>query len=251
MLRTLLLIVGIYTCTLFSVQAQMQIDSIDPMFHKASEKSLRLRKLQFPNIRSGFILGTNKSWLSVDLAPRVPGDSLVYANGYSKMGIELGLMGEYVFNPRWSLRLSPTISFQEHYIQFHYNHNGNVTDLQQRIDLAYLDVPLHLKLSTKRTGKLNYYWLFGGKTSYNLHDTENVDNTIRPFANQAIIKTKFQFWSADLGVGTSIVTKHNKLSFELKYSHGLNNILFNDGTFYSRSMSGLRTKMLTFTLIIQ
>jgi hypothetical protein len=184
-------------------------------------------------IHFGFSLGTNFMDFGV-----TPSDSARV--GTLKPGFSVGIITDLRLNRYLNLRCTPTLHFGERQLDYLF------TTASPSVISIPITLPFYLKYSAERKDNYRPYVIGGGGMYLNL----NRDQT------KAIVLQPLDFFT-EFGVGCDIYFSFFKLSPELKYSIGFNNMLTpmsqrgnptndNDKKF-TTALSKLTSRMLTLT----
>ena len=183
----------------------------------------------------GFSLGTNLMDFGV-----TPSDSARV--GTLKPGFSVGIITDLRINRYLNLRCTPTLHFGERQLDYRFN---NVIESTSVTSIP-ITLPVYIKYSAERKDNYRPYIIGGGGMYLNL----NRDQT------KGIVLQPLDFF-AEFGVGCDIYFSFFKLSPELKYSFGFNNMLTpmsergnptndNDKKF-TTTLSKLTSRMFTLT----
>lgn len=197
-------------------------------------------------IHFGFSLGVN----SMDFGIK-PSLQDINGNIYEaeistlKPGFSVGIISDLRLNRYLNLRFTPTLHFGEH--QLIYRAVG--TSIRDTISITSVPIclPLYLKYSSERKGNYRPYLLWGGGVYFDLGRDKGKAVLLKPLD----LYTEF-------GVGCDIYFSFFKLSPELKFAIGFNDMFTpldqrdagfisdNDKKF-SIALSKLTSRMLTLT----
>ena len=189
-------------------------------------------------IHFGFLLGINTMDFRVS-----PNDSARVS--LQKPGFTVGIISDLRINRYLNLRFIPSLHFGERQLNYPFK-IGNDTSLN--ISSIPICFPVYLKYSAERKGNYRPYLIGGVGVSYDLATNSNSDNpvTLKPLD----VYTEF-------GVGCDIYFSFFKLSPELKYSIGFNNIIVpidnrpglknTPKAQFTTAISKLASRMLTLT----
>lgn len=202
-----------------------------------------LRRFHF-----GFLLSYNTSDFYQTLKPAsVFTDSLLVLDHIKQPGFNLGIVASLNMNKNFSLRLLPTLSFQERILQYQFRKSdGKIATFQKPVESTYLEFPLLLKFRSDRINNFAVYLIGGGKFSIDMSSQADVNNNID---EEVVIKLDKYDYSAEVGGGVDMFLPYFKFGIELKTGVGIPNVLIDDGTRFSSPIQSLRTKtyVLTFT----
>jgi len=215
------------------------------------EKPMNYRRFDEKTFHFGFVLGANSS------------DFTVYQvlEAYEKFGVRSilnksqpgGQVGPVVTmslgTPIVRLRLTPTFSFQERILQYHFideSYTGNEF-MDERIQSANFNFPLMLQFRTHRVNNFAAYALLGFQYSLDLQSEEDASQMF----NDPFIKIKRNDWQGQVGGGIEFFATYFKFGMELKYSQGISNVLIQDGTTVSKPIDQLFNRVWSFSLIFE
>ena len=188
-------------------------------------------------IHFGFLLGINAMDFKVN-----PNDSARVSR--EEPGFTVGIISDLRINRYLNLRFIPTLHFGERALNYPFKVGSDSILNISSIPICF---PIYLKYSAERKGNYRPYLIGGVGVSYDLATNANSDNpvTLRPF----------NFYT-EFGVGCDIYFSFFKLSPELKYSIGYNDILVpveeragltGPKQRFTKAISQLTSRMLTLT----
>jgi len=219
------------------------------LIFKISSSALAQGNLQYVDdklIHFGFSLGVNA--MDFGIQPSMMDiNGNVYQTDVSilKPGFSVGIISDLRLNRYLNLRFTPTLHFGER--ELSYRAEGSTIDDKINITSVPICLPLYLKYSSERKGNYRPYLLWGGGVSLDLG---------RDKGKAVLLRTANYY--TEFGVGCDIYFSFFKLSPELKYAIGLNDILTpldqRDAGFispaderFSLALSKLTSRMLTLT----
>jgi len=217
----------------------------------------------------GFILGMNTMNFSVKPVDslsqiswnKAQAPDLISAQSYhvysvtasASPGFSVGILGNLRLMKFLDLRFIPTLSFGSRTLNYSIHaHNMTGTTVSdsafmvnKKVNSTYLTFPLLLKYRSWR--KDNYGAYFIGGINYSI-DLAAVKKT-KLDSGTGDIKLRTKDIGAEIGAGFDIYFAYFKLGVEAKMIYGLKNLVVNDNTLYSGSLSQLHSKvfMLSFT----
>ena len=159
------------------------------------------------------------------------------------IGGQLGILTTLKLGtPILKLRFMPTLSFEERVLNYTFEKitsSDTVLHLKdQRVNSTNLSFPFILMFRAKRLNNFTAYALIGGSYSIDLQSQENsAQNYFDPFLK--IGKNDFQ---GQIGGGVEFFAPYFKFAVELKYSHGVGNILIEEQTPFARPIEKLYNK---------
>ena len=151
--------------------------------------------------QSGFINDNGEVWFS-----EIPN----YSPGFA-----VGIVGDAYINQFMNIRISPTILLGDK--RFVFKEQSSEEEYNITVRNNYFSIPLHLKVSARRTNNYRPYLLFGGYGSMELASKKGMAVLLKPYD-----------FGIDIGVGCDFYLPMFKLAPELKFSFGLIDILDKD-----------------------
>lgn len=200
----------------------------------------------------GFLVGFNIQ----DLAIANNGLPYINENGIAEYwyadvpeyipGFSVGILGELKANEWLSVRLIPTMHFGDKKVVFKEQRTGKVTE--QYLKSTLLSVPVDLKISAQRFNNYRPYVVTGIAPSFDLTVKKGKELLVKP--------SDMMF---EIGMGIDLYYPFFKMIPELKFCFGLNDLLDSDrGDLkeasmlkYSKSISEIRSRMITLTLYFE
>ncbi len=196
-------------------------------------------------IRFGFTLGANTMDFRIKES-RIELDGMIYNARISQLspGFSVGVITDLRLHEYWNLRLIPALHFGERRISYRAS-DGKLSDVS--VASIPISLPIYLKYSSKRVGNCRPYLLGGPGLSFDLGRDPEKPVLLRPF----------DFY-AEFGVGCDLYFSFFKLSPELKFSLGFNDLFTplaerNSGFIreedkkYSLALSSLTSRMITLS----
>ena len=199
----------------------------------------------------GFMLGANSSDFTLYQVPQAYEQFGVRSiSNKSQPGGQVGpVVTMSLGTPIVRLRFIPTLAFQERIIQYHFiddTYTGSeFTD--ERVQSTNLNFPLMFQFRTLRINNFAAYGLVGFEYSLDLQSQEDASQMF----NDPFIKIKRSDWNGQVGGGLEFFATYFKFGMELKYTHGIGNVLINDGTTISKPLDQLYNRVWWFSLIFE
>lgn len=195
----------------------------------------------------GFTLGGNSAGFRVDY-DLTSIDSLISIQAESQGGFNIGIVSSYRFNEHLTLRFLPTLAFAQRNVTYIFQ--STVLDINETdtriVESTYIMFPVLFKFRSARYNNFAAYMLGGGNFAYDLSSQFDIDNNV--IVPEQVLKVQRQNWFAEVGFGTDFFLEYFKLSLELKYSHGLNDIFIKDDSYWAFPISGIKAQMITFSV---
>lgn len=198
----------------------------------------------------GFTLGLNS--LNYKLIPSeqlFTSDSIYAIEVDNSPGFHLGIVTDLRISDHLNLRCEPGMLFGERHLQYTVRSGGSVyapilkQDDPMIMPTIYLDVPLLLKFKAVRINNYRPYLIGGGSLKY---DLETIRTSKENDGYTLNINPLDYFW--ELGIGIDFYLVYFKLSTELKLCNGLNNLIRQENTDYSRTIDRLESRAIMFSL---
>lgn len=156
----------------------------------------------------------------------------------SKTGISLGIITNIKLADNFDLRFIPTVAIQ----QRNYVYQLKDSIQEKKLEAAYLDLPLLVRVKSNFYKNKRVYIISGFKFSSNLVSDKKVKN------NPSILKTNPMDLSLEMGVGIDLYGERVKVCPELRYSMGLLNIYNPENTHFGEAIHRLSSQLLTLVI---
>ena len=197
--------------------------------------------LNLPNydnkpIHFGFIIGLNNLDFKLTPVSNVD-DELYLIQSQNQKGFNLGVVSNMRLGNNLDFRFIPTLSLAERRIFYTLNDNTVLTDENKKIESTFIEFPLSIKYKSSRYNNGRAYIMTGLKYSLDLASQRNIDDE-----GLEIVKIKKDDFLYEIGLGLDFYLPYFKFSPELKANFGLTNLVVNDGSIYSRSIKGMKTR---------
>ncbi len=170
------------------------------------------------------------------------------ANSIISPDFGVGIIGDVRLGNNRSpfiLRFAPGVNFRTRRVEFG-AHGSTQPDTvyTQEVSSTVVDFPLMLKYQSERRRNTRVYMLAGVKPSVSVttRRTDLLRNRLMVNDNDITL---------EYGVGLDLFYPLFKFAPELRFSHGLRNLLIDRPDAYSRSLQSLRTNTVTLYLNIQ
>ena len=191
------------------------------------------RKLHY-----GFILALNSTRFRPDLSSTYIGDTISSIQSPAAMGFTLGFIVNYKLTDYLDLRLTPGVSFYERTVNYNFASGFSKSQTQENV---FIELPLLLKYKSQRRKNTRLYMIGGLKTAFEAGAKKNQ-------RQKSDLRTNSFDLSIDYGFGFDFYFKFFKFAPELRFSHGIMNLLINDPNVYSHSLIGLTSHTVTLYL---
>ncbi len=197
--------------------------------------------LNLPNydnkpIHFGFLIGLNTLDFKLTPVSNVE-DELFVIQSQNQKGFNLGVVSNMRLGNNLDFRFIPTLSLAERRIFYTLNDNTVLTDENKKIESTFIEFPVSIKYKSSRYNNGRAYIMTGLKYSLDLASQRNIDDE-----GLEIVKIKKDDFLYEIGLGLDFYLPYFKFSPELKANFGLTNLVVNDGSIYSRSIKGMKTR---------
>lgn len=156
-------------------------------------------------------------------------------------GFNVGIIMDFRLGNNINLRLTPSFNFLDQKIYFI---KDNIETVEPKnTGVSNFELPLYIKYRSDRINNGRVYILCG--SSFIL-DLSNEDS-----ANQTNLDFKMINYTADIGFGIDMYFAYFKLSPEIKYSHGLRNMLEYQSNNISNQLKRLSTRAILISLTFE
>lgn len=211
----------------------------------ATDTQKRLPKYDRQRMHFGFTLGMNSTTFMVRNVENIQQyDSVFVIDPQPQMGFNLGIITDMRIGQHFNLRFIPDLSFADRKLKYTLSTLDTLgqpvqRSEEQKLESVLLEFPLSLKFKSVRINDGNWrvYILGGGKIMMDLAS----QSKIKTGANEVVVKLDRLDYAYEVGVGFDIYMQYFKFSPELKVSFGLNNLLVQDETVYTRTISKLNS----------
>lgn len=196
-------------------------------------------------ISYGFLIGLHTSTYEVkynDNFVTQSFDTVHSVQGGFTSGFSLGFLVNYRLHEMLDLRILPKAGFYNHKLTYYYTDG---TTRQQGVETTMVELPIMIKYKSMRRGNVRMYMVGGftpGIEASGKNDAETTAETIdiRQF-NITI----------DAGLGFDFYFPLFKLSNEIRFSHGLVNMLGSESSIYSQPLKHINTNTISVFFIFQ
>ncbi len=209
------------------------------------DKQKRLPKYDRQRMHFGFTLAVNSSNFSIRNVKDIQQyDSVFSIESHPKVGFNLGIITDLRIGQHFNLRFIPDLSFADRVLRYTLTVPDSLgrpvsRTQDQKTQSVLLELPLSLKFKSVRINDGNWrvYVLGGGKMMIDMAS----EAKIKTVGNEVVIKLNRIDYAYELGVGFDIYMQYFKFSPEFKVSLGLNNLLVQDETVYTRTISKINS----------
>lgn len=234
-----------YIFTFLIINSALVLKAQDP-----NERG-NLRNYYNQPLHFGFALGINKANFVIRPERNFEQfDSLKTIISYPKTGFNLCIVSEVRLQKYLTLRFLPNIAFSDRNVEYYFQGINDTITRVKKIESAFLNFPLDIKLRSKRVNNVGAYLLAGGGYALDLQSKRKVDNT-GVILSEQILKLKRDDFFYEAGAGVEFYLEYFKFAIEGKVSLGLNNLIIKDNTIFSNPIDKLRSKVFLISITFE
>jgi hypothetical protein len=162
-----------------------------------------------------------------------------YAHAKNTPSFSTGFIISLRLNDYMNLRFLPGVGFYSRAVE--YKFPGADAAVVQEVNSTVIELPLLVKIRSERRMNTAMYFVVGGRAGVDVSSRrkDRIENQLRAEADNMAI---------DYGVGLDLYYPFFKFAPELRFSHGLNNLLVPDPNPFSRSLQKMTTHTVTLFL---
>lgn len=203
-------------------------------------KSAQKRNMRFLNY--GFFIGAASTKYIAQFSESIGSTGTDSTNALlvtpkNSVGFSLGFVMNFNLDPSWSVRLLPTYSIYERNIDYVFADSSTIS---QVVANNMVEVPLLLKYRSQLRGTRGMYMVAGVKPAFSVSAQKAEDAEILRVANTNI--------SLEYGFGFDVHFSFFRFSPEIRFSHGISNLLIQDNNRLSTPLKRLSTHNVTLYL---
>ncbi|MCH8546562.1 MAG: PorT family protein [Cryomorphaceae bacterium] len=195
----------------------------------------------------GFYLGLNYTDFQIRHEPNL-NDVDNYFSGVTQTvpGYHVGIISELKLAKYLAIRLNPTFSTTVRRVTFDvYSRTLNRRDyLIRDVESSFIELPLELKLKSKRIDNYQMYLLAGLRYNIDLASNEKV-------FDPELLKIKVNDFSYEFGVGFDIFFEYFKMSPQIKGFFGFADVIVRDDGVYPAGINQLLTRGMLFCITFE
>lgn len=156
-------------------------------------------------------------------------------------GFGLGFIASYGITKYIDIRILPSAAFYERSIDYRFAKGGTNTQL---IESTFLELPVLIKYKSVRRGNVRMYMVGGVKPSIEIGSNKRERTKDRLVTDNMDLTVEY-------GMGLDLFYTFVKISPELRFSHGVRNMLIKDTSPYSRGLEGLNSHTISLYLFFE
>ncbi|PWJ57037.1 outer membrane protein with beta-barrel domain [Dyadobacter jejuensis] len=166
-------------------------------------------------------------------------DSAFLVESPKTAAFRMGFTINAFLNDRFDIRTTPSVSLYDRQLRLSYpNGSSQITKRES----TWVEIPLLLKYKSKRRGNNRMYMIAGCSLGLETNVKRNRGG------NSAVLDTRTSDFTFDYGVGFERFFEFFKFAPELRFSHGMGNVLNPSTTANTMGIKNLRTHTVTLYL---
>jgi hypothetical protein len=189
----------------------------------------------------GFTLGLNSTRFRPVASSIYYSDSLVSIRSKPAGGFNLGFVVNMRLSKYFDARLLPGVAFYTRAVQYKF---ADGTNNNQTAESVFIETPLLLKYKSQRRKNHRLYAVGGLKTCFEA-------GAKKKEKRKSELRTNNFDFCVEYGFGIDLYFQFFKFAPELRFSHGLSNLLNKDPNLYSESLTKLTTHTITLYLFFE
>ena len=177
-------------------------------------------------IKLGLKISPNLGWMSPTTKD--------YSSGKVSFGGTIGFVSEFYFSERYAISTGLNFAFLNSNLKYSgslfLNKDTLAGQMNQKIRITYLEIPLMIKMCTKQFGDFSFYGLAGFTAGFRLsaRANEEFESPYNNFneKNDFSVSTTLMRVSANIGIGSEYhLDASTRIFLGITYSNSLNNVL--------------------------
>ena len=194
----------------------------------------------------GFYMGTHYgTYDATTFAPLTQGSSrLKEVRLVGKPGINLGLITNLNLGDNFDFRFVPSVSLEQRDFEFRFFSQTPLVDsvVIKKVEASNLNLPFMVKFKSNYYKRVRVYCVGGIQASVNMASTKKVKN------DPNLLKTQSLDIAGVAAVGVDLYGERLKLSPEIRFTHGINNLYIPKNVTFANAIGDFRSQALIFSL---
>lgn len=169
-------------------------------------------------------------------------DSIRLVQSVTGPGFNLGIVSNLKIGEYFDIRFLPTLSFAERNINYSATKDAR-RPFSRKVESVFVEMPFHARYKSEPFHDMRLFVLGGVKYSF------DVASDSRSRQAESLVKIAPNDFAFEVGAGVQLFLPYFIFSPEIKYSHGLNNILiFDENLEESNVIEKILSRTLTISL---
>ncbi len=173
-------------------------------------------------------------------------DSVYSVENIPRPGFNINIVSTWQFKPLFAFRFLPGLNFGERDLVYWVYKDSTYFQHRMMLESTFLDFPLLLQYKANRLNNFRPYLVAGGSFKIDLAAQKRIKPEERPK-----IRLKPFSWYYEVGFGTDFMLEYFKFALELKYVVGINSVLVQDNSQYSRVIDRMNSKMIMLSMTFE
>jgi hypothetical protein len=193
----------------------------------------------------GFLIGLHTAAYQIKYSDKFVSqalDSVFAVEPTWSPGFSLGFIVNYRLADLFDLRITPEVAFYEH--KLHYLFTDGKSE-EQLVETTMVEFPVLLKFKSERRENLRMYMIGGVKPGIEASGKKDLNNVT------TALEVKGANLSLEAGFGLDIYYPLFKFSPEIRFSHGMVDVLDNRTNKYGQPLQRVNTNTITVYLLFQ
>lgn len=170
--------------------------------------------------------------------------SLKSVQSRAEPGFNLGIICDARLHQYVRIRFLPNISFASRSLLYNFTGTRTFT-VTKKSESTFINLPLNLKLQSKRLNNFGAYVIGGGSYSIDLASGK------KDAASNEVVRLTSTDWYYEGGAGVDFYLPYFKLALEIKLITGMKNILIKDNTFFTTPINKLNSRIMLFSVTFE
>ncbi|TAF32890.1 MAG: PorT family protein [Cytophagales bacterium] len=208
---------------------------------QAQKKTWNLRDYELKSLHYGFQIGmqSNRLLLRPSEVFNNNLDSTVAIMPRRSSGAFIGFLIDLPIDEEfWNVRINPGVSFYEHRVKYEYS-TGESTE--QTVESAFFDLPVLLKYKSLRRGNTRMYMIGGASLGIKVGNRKEKLDPEKLSIDDTNVELVY-------GVGFDFYLPFFKFAPEIRFAHGLNNVLYAKPNSVTRNLERITTHRVSLFL---
>ncbi len=211
------------------------------------EIPLNLPKYDHVNLHFGMAMGINQMRAGIHRADNFYRlDSVYSVECKPQMGFNINIVSNWNINRFFSLRFLPGLNFGQRNMEYIFFANNKFYSKTMEIESTYLDFPILFQFKSARVNNFRMYLVGGFAYKYDLSSQKEISDEEKPK-----IRLRPHNFNYEIGVGSDFFLEYFKFAIEVKYSFGINSVIYYDNSQFSESIKTMTPKMISFSLLFE
>lgn len=192
----------------------------------------------------GFLIGIHSTTYQVNYSDAFVTPDFDHIHSVTakwKYGFSIGFITNYRINDQLDFRITPKVAFYEHELKYAYV--DGTADKIKLVETTVVELPILLKYKSERRGNVRMYMIGGIKPG--------VEASGQKETKTASLRMKTSNLSLEAGFGFDLYYPLFKFSPEIRFSHGLVNMLDNKTNEFGAPLDRVNTNTISIYFLFQ